>query len=162
MKARFVHSLRNPALMLCRTLPNLSSQLTGYTDPGLRSTAPRYCSWKALLPKQTLRISYLQWPITNGLKKNKHKKFITIFGVILVTSFLFSSCGPKKTDEQNTASASTLKDKKFKTEQELRAVNDSLYAALNLCRRRWKMEKLHRNRGNHPSKSNLVIEILLY
>jgi hypothetical protein len=70
------------------------------------------------------------------LKKNKHKKFITIFGVILVTSFLFSSCGPKKTDEQNTASASTLKDKKFKTEQELRAVNDSLYAALNLCRRR--------------------------
>ncbi|MCX6285895.1 MAG: nuclear transport factor 2 family protein [Bacteroidetes bacterium] len=59
------------------------------------------------------------------------KKLIAIFGVILFTSFLISSCGPKKTDEQNAASATTLNDTKFKTEQELHAANDSLYAALN-------------------------------
>ena len=59
------------------------------------------------------------------------KKITGVAGVILVTSFLFSSCGPRKTDEQNSASASVIKNDKLKTEQELRAANDSLYIALN-------------------------------
>lgn len=58
-------------------------------------------------------------------------KSAVIFGIILVCSFIFSSCGSKNTDEQNATSSSTMKNDKLKTEQELRAANDSLYAALN-------------------------------
>ena len=56
---------------------------------------------------------------------------MTIFGVILISSIVFSACGSKKTQEQNTSSALTSKENKLKTEQELRMANDSLYAALN-------------------------------
>ena len=59
------------------------------------------------------------------------KKIMAVIGVILFTSIIIFSCSPKKTDEQNTAGASALQDNKQKTEQELRAANDSLYAALN-------------------------------
>jgi len=59
------------------------------------------------------------------------KKSTTIFGVILISSIIFLSCGNKKTEEQNTTSALTSKENQLKTEQELRAANDSLYAALN-------------------------------
>ena len=59
------------------------------------------------------------------------KKTLTIFGVILVASFIISSCGKKKTEEQNTAGAVVSEDIKMKTEQGLRGANDQLYAALN-------------------------------
>lgn len=60
------------------------------------------------------------------------KKSLLIFGVIiLVALFIFSSCGTKKTEEKNTAGATVSEDIKMKTEQELRAANDRLYAALN-------------------------------
>ncbi len=59
------------------------------------------------------------------------KKIMSIAGVILFTSFIFSSCGPGSTGDQNTTTASTLKNDRLKTEQELHAANDSLYAALN-------------------------------
>ncbi|MEI8006299.1 MAG: nuclear transport factor 2 family protein [Bacteroidota bacterium] len=59
------------------------------------------------------------------------KKIMATLGVILVTFFILSSCGPKKNDEQDTSNASALKNDKLKTEQALRVANDSLYAALN-------------------------------
>lgn len=58
-------------------------------------------------------------------------KSLTIFGVILVASFIFLSCGNKKTEDQNTTSDLTSKENKLKTEQELRVANDQLYDALN-------------------------------
>ncbi len=59
------------------------------------------------------------------------KKTVTILGVILVASFIISSCGTKKTKEQNTAGATVSETIKMKTEQEIRVANDQLYAALN-------------------------------
>lgn len=59
------------------------------------------------------------------------KKLATIFGVILGASLILSACDTNKTEKQNTMGAAGSEDVKIKTEQELRAANDQLYAALN-------------------------------
>jgi ketosteroid isomerase-like protein len=61
----------------------------------------------------------------------KMKKSISILGVLFITSILVLSCGNKKTEKQNTANDMTSIENKLKNKQELRAANDSLYAALN-------------------------------
>ena len=54
-----------------------------------------------------------------------------VFGVLVSTSIIFSSCGNMKTENQNKSGVLISEETKIKTEQELIAANDSLYAALN-------------------------------
>ena len=55
------------------------------------------------------------------------KKTLTIFGVILVASFIFFACINKKSDVKSTEDAVVLE----KNEKELRAANDQYYIAIN-------------------------------
>jgi len=59
------------------------------------------------------------------------KQISTFFGAILIASFIFSACGNKNTEGQNTVDSRHSEDNKMKAEQELRAANDQFYAALN-------------------------------
>jgi len=59
------------------------------------------------------------------------KILLRIFGVLLVTAILFSSCESKQVDVQNTNDDSTSEENIFNIKQELHAANDSFYAALN-------------------------------
>src|SRR5687768_10147395 len=59
------------------------------------------------------------------------KILLKIFGVLLVTAILFSSCESKQVDVQNTNDDSTSEENIFNIKQELHAANDSFYAALN-------------------------------
>jgi ketosteroid isomerase-like protein len=54
------------------------------------------------------------------------KNLISLFGVILISFFIFTSCNNK-----NTTNMTSPSDNKAKLEHELRAANDSFYAALN-------------------------------
>ena len=56
---------------------------------------------------------------------------ITFLGVIVIVSGIFSSCGEKKAEEQNTMVSAPATPDKADLEKKLRAANDSLYAALN-------------------------------
>ena len=59
------------------------------------------------------------------------KKAFTFLGALLLTSLIFSACGDKKTEEQNTTTTATPADNMARNEQTLRMANDKLYEALN-------------------------------
>lgn len=59
------------------------------------------------------------------------KKSMIVFGVLVSTSIIFTSCGNMKTENQNRPGVLISEEIRIKTEKELIAANDSLYAALN-------------------------------
>lgn len=60
------------------------------------------------------------------------KTNIAIIGpIIIITSFIISSCDNMKTENLKTTSVIESEDHRLKTEQELLDANDSFYAALN-------------------------------
>ncbi len=59
------------------------------------------------------------------------KQSTIVFGVLISTSIILSSCGNMKTEEQNKTDIYVSNETIRQTEQQLLAANDSLYAALN-------------------------------
>src|SRR5688572_7064343 len=59
------------------------------------------------------------------------KTSLTLFGAIWVVALFLSSCETKNTDGQNAPETTSADSTIMKTERELRAANDQLYAALN-------------------------------
>jgi len=60
------------------------------------------------------------------------KQSLIFFGAIVFASFIFSACGNKNTEGQNTADSGNAENNKMKSEQELRDANDQFYVALNI------------------------------
>jgi ketosteroid isomerase-like protein len=59
------------------------------------------------------------------------KKSITLFAALLIASSIISSCNNNQTTEQTTTTTAPSITNKAGLELQLRAANDSLYAALN-------------------------------
>lgn len=59
------------------------------------------------------------------------KQLSIFFSIILATSTTFIGCNSNTTTEQKSTAATNTTDNKMKAEQDLRAANDQLYAALN-------------------------------